>query len=94
MVLEGGQAIMRYTASVRTELHDQFIAARNGQPPWSTNSFIRSVRNTEHHYVISSGIFANVFRNTGPWVLMKQASKTIDEAIESYMVEVIAESSF
>jgi len=68
--------------------------ARNGKPPWSRNAFVRIVREIEHHDVVSSGIVADEFRDKGPLEWAKQALKTLEEAMESYMVEVIAESSF
>jgi len=70
------------------------IAARNGKPPWSTNSFIHTVCKIVYHDVISSGIFAEQFREKHPWVLTKQALKTLEKAMELYMVEVKAEYSF
>jgi hypothetical protein len=48
----------------------------------------------EHHDVFSSGIFVDEFRDKGPREWTKQALKTQEEAMESYMVEVIAEASF
>jgi len=74
---------------VRRELHDQFIASHNGKSPWSTKSFVWTVREIEHHEVISSGIFADEFRDKRPREWMKKALKTLEEATESYMVEVI-----
>jgi hypothetical protein len=47
----------------------------------------------EHHEVVSSWIFAGEFREKGPQERTKQSSKTLEEAAESYMVEVIAEAS-
>ena len=51
-------------------------------------------REIEHHDVVSSGIFAGEFHDKGPWEWTKQALKTLEEATECYMVEVLAESSF
>jgi len=56
-------------------------------------AFIRTVCEIEHHDVISSGIFADEFGDKGPREWTKQALKTLEEATESYMVEVIAEAS-
>jgi len=75
-------------------MRDQFIAARNGKPPWSTKSFVRTVREMEHHDVISAGVFADEFRDKRPREWTKQALKTLEKATESYMVEVIAAASF
>jgi len=41
---------------MRRELRDQFIAARNGNPPWSKKAIVHTVHEIEHHDVISSGI--------------------------------------
>jgi hypothetical protein len=70
------------------------MVARNGKPPWSTMALVCTVHEIEHHDGISSGIFGHEFHDYGPWEWIKQASKTLEEATESFMVEVIAESSF
>jgi len=54
----------------------------------------RIVHEIEHHDVISTGIFVEGFCDKGPQEWTKQALKTLEEATESYMVEVIAEPSF
>ena len=76
---------------VSRELRNEFIAARNGNPPWSTMAFVRTVCEIEHHDVVSSGIFADEFpdKRTREWT--KQASITLEEATEAYMVEVTGE---
>jgi len=51
------------------------------------------VREIEHHDVVSSGIFADEFRDKGPQEWTKQALKSLEEATESYMVDVIAEAT-
>jgi len=83
---------MQRKAGVRRELRDQFIAARNGKPPRSTKAFVRIVRVIERHNVVSSGIFADEFGDQCPRKWTKQALKILEEAMELYMVEVIAES--
>jgi len=57
-------------------------------------ALVRTIREIEHHDVISSGIFADEFRGKGPREWTKQASKTLKEATKPYMVEVIAAASF
>jgi histone H3/H4 len=52
------------------------------------------VRKIEHHDGVSSGIFADKFHHKGPQEWTKQALKTLEEATEAYMVEVIDEASF
>jgi hypothetical protein len=56
-------------------------------------SFIPTVREIEQHHVVSSWIFADKFCDNGPREWTKQALKTLEEATESYMDEVIAEVS-
>jgi hypothetical protein len=68
--------------------------ARNGKPPCLTKAFVRPVREIELDEVIICGIFADEFRDNGPREWTKEALKTLEEATESYMAEVIAESSF
>jgi len=72
-------------------LRNKFIAARNGKPPWSTKAFVRTVREVEHHDVVSSGIFPDEFADKHPREWTKQALVTLEEATEAYMVEVTAE---
>jgi len=76
---------------VRRELGNEFVAARNGKPPWSTTAFVRTVREIEHHDVVSSGMFADEFPDKHPREWTTQALITLEEAIEAYMVEVSAE---
>ena len=64
---------------------NEFIAARNGKPPWSTKAFVRTVRKIEHHDVVSSGIFADEFPDKHPREWTKQALITSEEAKEAYM---------
>jgi len=90
---EGSQLTIYYTAGVRRQLRDQFTAAPNGKPPWSTKAFVHTVSAMEHHDVVSSGIFAHEFHEKGPWEWTKQALMTLEEATESYIVEVIAKAS-
>jgi hypothetical protein len=57
-------------------------------------AYVRKVREIELHDVVSSGIFAHEFHDKGPREWTKQAFKTLEEATESFMVEVIAAASF
>jgi len=91
MKANGGQLTVSRTVGVRRELHNQCIAARNREPPWSTTSFVRTVCKIEHHDVISTGIFAVGFPDKRPREWTKQALITLEEAMEVYMVEVTAE---
>jgi histone H3/H4 len=57
-------------------------------------TFVRMVREIEQHDVISSGIFGDEFRDKGHREWTKQALKSLEEATESYMVQVISEALF
>jgi hypothetical protein len=70
------------------------MGAHNGKYPWSTKAYLRTVREIEHHDVVSSGIFVHEFGDNGPREWLKQALKIWEEAMESYVVEVIAKASF
>jgi len=85
--------LISHSAGECEELRDQFIAAGNGNPPWSTKAFLRTVRKIEHRDVVRSGIFADEFsdKNLREWT--NQALSTLQDATEMYMVEVIAESN-
>jgi len=87
----GGEFTVYPTARVRGELHNEFIAAQNGKPPWSTKAFVHKVRKIGHHDDVSSGIFADEFPDKHLLEWMKQASITLEETTEAYMVEVTAE---
>jgi len=87
----GSQLPVERTAGVRRELGNEFIAARNGKPPWSTKAFVCTVREIKHHDVVSSVIFADEFPYKRPCEWMKQALITLEEATEAYMVEVTAQ---
>jgi len=70
------------------------ITARNREPPLSTQAFVPTIHEFEHHDDVSPGMFADKFREKHPREWTKQALKTLEEATGSYMVEVIAESHF
>ena len=61
-----------------------------GKPPWSTKAFVPTVRAMERDDVIRSGISTGRFRDKGPREWTKQALNTLEEPMESYMVEVFA----
>ena len=54
-------------------------------------AFFRTVREIEHHDVVSSGIFADEFPDKRPREWTKQALITLEDATEAYMVEVTAQ---
>jgi len=45
----------------------------------------------EYDDVISSGIFTDEFCDKGPWEWMNQDLITVEEAMEVYIIEVVAE---
>jgi len=79
------------TEGVRSQVHNKFIAAGNGKHPWSTNAYVETVRELEHHDDVRSGIFAHEFSDKQPHEWTKQASVTLEVATEMYMGEVTAE---
>jgi len=91
-MVNGRQLTVYCTVGVRRELRDQFIAARNGKPPWSTKAFVLTVHEMEPHDEVSSGNFADEFVEKHPREWMKQAIIALEEATEAYMVKVIAAS--
>jgi hypothetical protein len=54
-------------------------------------AFVCTVRESEHHDVVSSGVFADEFADKHPHERTKQALITLQEATEAYMLEVTAE---
>jgi len=78
-------------AAFSRELRNEFIAARNRKPPWSTRAYVRTVCEIEHHHVVSSGIFADEFPDKRPREWKKQGLISLEEATEAYMVKVTAE---
>ena len=91
MEANSGQLTVSRTAGVRRELHNECIAARNGKPPWSTKVFVRTVCDIEHHDVVISGIFPDESPHKCPREWTKQVLIRLEEAMETYMVEVTAE---
>jgi len=62
------------------------------KPPLSTKLFIRALPGIKHRDVIGFKSLANDIHDTHRCDWTKQASMTLEEATEAYMVEVIAES--
>jgi len=91
-VVNGPRLTRHCTAGVHLELRDQFIAPLNGKPRWSTKAFALTVREIDHHAVVSSGIFAHEFPDENPRARTKQVLITLEEATEAYMFEVTAAS--
>jgi len=91
-MVNGHQQAVWCTAGILRELRNQFIAACDVKPPWSTKGFVHTVRRIKNHDFVSSGIFADKFPDKCPHEWIKKARFTCMEATEVYMVEVIAES--
>jgi len=68
------------------------ITARDGRPPWSTKASVHTVREIEPDNIVSSRIMAEEFYDKCLRDWLNWAFKTCEEATESYMVEVTAES--
>jgi len=56
---DNAQLRVYHRTGVCRELRDQFIAARDRKPAWLTKSFVWTVRDIEHHNVVSSEILAD-----------------------------------
>jgi len=92
IVVNGHGLTVYWTAVVRRELRDELIATCTRWPQSLTKAFVPKARNIEHHDVVSSWLFADEFPDKHPSMSTKQASLTLEEAMEGYMVQVIAES--
>jgi len=86
-----GQLTVECTAGVCRELRNEFIAACNGKPPWSTKACVRTIREILNHDGVCAGIFADEFPDKRPRDWTKQALITLEEPMEAYMVKVTAE---
>jgi hypothetical protein len=53
--------------------------------------FVCTVCKIEHHDVVSSGIFVDIFPDKRPCEWTKHAVITVEEATEAYIIEVTAE---
>jgi len=64
--VHGRQLMIWHTAAACRELGDQYIAAGNGTPPWSTKALVRTLLQSEHRDGASSGQFAEDFGDKNP----------------------------
>jgi len=92
IVVNSHHLTIKRKAGVHRALHDQFIATRNGKPPWLTQTFVRTLHEIDHHDVVSSGIIADKFPGKLPCDWTKQVLFPLEEATEVYMVEVFTKS--
>jgi hypothetical protein len=74
------------------DVHDQFIAGRHSIPTWSTKACVHTIRNLDHHAVLSCRIVKDEFHDKHPQECTKEALITLEKTTEAYMVEVITES--
>jgi len=79
----GRQLSLKCSAGVPRELHDQFITAHNGKPLWPYKVFVRTVQEVRHPDVISSGSFADEFRDKHPQEWTNLALVILEEAMET-----------
>jgi hypothetical protein len=91
-MLNARQFTVYHVAGVRHELHDRFVAASNGKPPYLTKGLVCTVHEIEPHDDVSSVIFVYEILDKSPWQWTKLALITLEKAMEVYMVEVIAAS--
>lgn len=68
------------------------IPANNGKLQWWTEAVVCTVHEVEHHNISSSAILADEYHVIHPRHWMKQTIKTLEEAMEFYIVEIIAKS--
>lgn len=47
-------------------LRDEFIASRDGESPWLTEAYVRTVREIEHQNVVSCAIVRDDFPDKYP----------------------------
>jgi len=73
IVINSHQRNVSCTAGVCRVLHDQFIAACNGKPTWSTKAFVCTVHKMGHHDVVSSEIFLCALPDEHPWEWANQS---------------------
>jgi len=87
-IMENGfRLTVKGMVAIPTELRDQFIAASNRNPPWSSKPFVHTVCKIEHHDVVSSGILEHKFCDKGPQKRTKHALNTLEEGAEVYIVD-------
>jgi len=68
--VDGSQVTIKSPAAVCGALHDRFVAARNGKPPWSTKILIHSVNKLHVQDIVSCRIFEGELWNNYPqeWI--------------------------
>ena len=82
-----------HTAGVHRAPRDQYLAADDWKSPASTMAFFSTAGEIEHDDVVSAMIFADNFGDMHPLECTKQALTTLLDALEVYIVGVIAESA-
>jgi hypothetical protein len=74
---------------MQCKLWEQFKHSRNGNCPWSTKTFVRTVCEIEHHDIVCSGVFANEFSDKLLQVKTGGAFNAWKEATEEYMIDIV-----
>jgi len=59
IMINDPQLTIGHKAGIHRGLRDQYIAACNRNHPWLTKAIVRSVRQAELDYVVSSGILSD-----------------------------------
>jgi hypothetical protein len=73
---------------MRRELRAEYLLAKDGSMPWSTKAFVRTVREIEHHEVVNSGRYADMFEDKSGRQWTNTALKDLEMAAETYMIKV------
>jgi hypothetical protein len=88
--VDRNQLTSKSTDGVCKEICDQFIAARNLKAIWWTKAVVSIVSEFKHHDDVSCEIFTDKLHDAYPQEWTRKALDTVDDAIEMYVVEVIA----
>jgi len=88
--VDGCWLALTSTTGEYRELHDRFIAAHIRTPLRSSKTFVHTFWTMDHPDVVSSGICPTYFcaKHLRDW--MKQAFSLVKDAIDLYMVAIIA----
>jgi hypothetical protein len=87
--VNGNQPTVWGIAGISNKRCDQCIAVHTVKPPLLTKVFVHSVRQIEHHHIVSSTIIGHCFSDKHAQLWSKQVAITLVEATEEDMVEVV-----
>jgi len=74
-----------------SELRNQFVGPRDEKPPWWRKTLFYTVCHIEHANVVRSGIVVDDCSDKNVLEWRKQAWNTLEDGMEAYMVELVAE---